>query len=214
MIHKDGSTVWIQDRGKVISWTEEGKPHIISGTHTDVTKRKNLELELSHERNLFMTTLISVGDGVISTDKKGMVVFINKAAEQLTGWTNEDACGKSFEEVFNTINRQTCEKSRNIFKKVINSGEKHEMSGNTVLIARDGTETAIEDTIAPIIQDDGKITGVVIVFKDCSERKKKQEEILYLSYCDPLTGLYNRRFFEQIKGAGYGKESSHNADYG
>jgi len=196
MLHKDGSTVWIQDRGKVISWTEEGDPHIISGTHTDVTKRKNLELELSHERNLFMTTLISVGDGVISTDKKGLVVFINKAAEQLTGWTNEDARGKSFEEVFNTINRQTCEKSRNIFKKVINSGEKHEMSGNTVLIARNGTETAIEDTIAPIIQDDGKITGVVIVFKDCSERKKKQEEILYLSYCDPLTGLYNRRFFE------------------
>lgn len=197
MIHKDGSIVWIQDRGKVILWTKEGKPHIISGTHTDITKRKNLELALSHEKNLLKTTLISVGDGVISTDNKGKIVFINKAGEQLTGWSQDEAIYKPFEMVFNTINEQTRDKNKNIIKEVLETGEKHELANHTVLISKDGTERSIEDTAAPIIQENGEIMGAVIVFRDCSEKKKKQEEIIYLSYCDQLTDLYNRRYFEE-----------------
>jgi diguanylate cyclase (GGDEF)-like protein/PAS domain S-box-containing protein len=196
MIHKDGSIVWIQDRGKVISWTKDGKPHIISGTHTDITKRKNLELALAHEKNLLKTTLISVGDGVISTDNKGKIVFMNKASEQLTGWAQGEAISKPFEKVFNTINEHTREKSKSIIEKVLQTGEKHELANHTVLISKDGTERPIEDTAAPIIQENGEIVGVVLVFRDCSEKKKKQEEIIYLSYCDQLTGLYNRRYFE------------------
>lgn len=196
MIHKDGSIVWIQDRGKVISWTKEGKPHIISGTHTDITKRKNLEIALAHEKNLLKTTLISVGEGVISTDSKGRIVFMNKVSEKLTGWTQEEAINKPFEKVFNAINEQTRENSKNLIKKVLQTGEKQELANHTILISRDGTERSIEDTAAPIVQENGEIVGVVLVFRDCSEKKKKQEEILYLSYCDQLTGLYNRRYFE------------------
>jgi len=196
MRHKDGNWIWIQDRGKVISWTESGKPHTISGTHTDITKRKNLELALANEKNLLKTTLISVGDGVISTDSKGRVVFMNKAAEELTGWKQEDAIDQSFKNVFNAVSEQTGERSDNIVEKVIRSGNKLELANHTILISKDGTARSIEDTAAPIIQENGEIVGVVLVFKDCSERKKKQEEILYLSYRDQLTGLYNRRYFE------------------
>jgi len=99
--------------------------------------------------------------------------------------------------VFNTINEQTRDKNKNIIKEVLETGEKHELANHTVLISKDGTERSIEDTAAPIIQENGEIMGAVIVFRDCSEKKKKQEEIIYLSYCDQLTDLYNRRYFEE-----------------
>lgn len=197
MRHKDGSWVWIQDRGKVISWSDDGKPLIISGTHTDITERKKLEIELANEKNLLKTTLISVGDGVISTDNKGKIVFINKVAELLTGWTQEEAKNKPFKEVFNTVNELTREKCENIVKKVLKRKKILEIANHTILISKKGMEISIEDRAAPIVQENGDIVGVVLVFRDCSDKKKKQEEILYLSYCDQLTGLYNRRFFEE-----------------
>ena len=197
MKHKDGSWIWVHDRGKVMSWTSEGKPLLMSGTHTDISERKRLELDLAQERNLLKTTLISVGDGVISTDNKGNIVFLNKVAESLTGWSLQEAKGKTFQEVFNIVNEFTQEKSENIVNKVLESGKILELANHTLLISKDGIKRPIEDSAAPIIQETGEIIGVVVVFRDFSEKKAKQEEILYLSYHDQLTGLYNRRFYEE-----------------
>lgn len=197
MRHKDGSWVWIHDRGKVITWTNDGKPHLISGTHTDITERKKLEAALANEKKLLETTLLSVADGVISTDISGNVVFLNKAARLLTGWTPEEAKGSSFKIIFNTINEQTRIKNDNIIDMMLKVGSTYKINGNSILISKNGTEIPIENSAAPIIQDDGKIVGVVLVFRDCSEKKKKHEEILYLSYHDQLTGLYNRRYYEE-----------------
>lgn len=163
----------------------------------NITDRKRLEMDLSREKMLLETTLTSVGDGVISTDNKGNIVFLNKVGEALTGWTQEAARGKPIEEVFIIVNEYTREKNENIVEKVLASGKVEELANHTVLIAKDGSERPIEDSAAPIIQENGKIAGVVLVFRDFSEKKQKQEEIEFLSYHDQLTGLYNRRFYEE-----------------
>lgn len=164
---------------------------------SNITERKKIEMELSLEKKLLKTTLTSVGDGVISTDYMGNIVFLNKVGEMLTGWTQEDAKGKSIEDVFNIVNEYTREKNENIVKKVLKSGRIEELANHTILIGKDGFERPIEDSAAPIIQENGEIIGVVLVFRDFSDKKLKQEEIEYLSYHDQLTGLYNRRFYEE-----------------
>lgn len=142
-------------------------------------------------------TLFSVGDGFISTDKFGNIAMMNGVAERLTGWLREEAMGKPFEEVFNIINEYTGEKCSSPVKKVHETGDIIELENHTILISKDGLETSIEDSAAPIKDDKGTMFGVVIVFRDCTEKREKQIKIEYLSYHDSLTGLYNRRFYEE-----------------
>jgi diguanylate cyclase (GGDEF)-like protein/PAS domain S-box-containing protein len=163
----------------------------------DITESKELELQLANEKKLLEATLISVGDGVISCDKNGDIIFINPIAEQLTGWLHEDAKGKPIEEVLNLVHELTGQKCESIAKKVLESGKINELENHTILISKDGTRRPIEDSAAPIIQDNGDIIGVVIVFSDCTDKQKRIQQIEYLSYHDFLTGLYNRRFFEE-----------------
>ncbi len=163
----------------------------------DITARKKLEAALSEERTLLKTTLISIGDGVISTDNMGEIVFINRMAEFLTGWTQVEAVGKPCEEVFNIVNKHTKAKREDIVQKVIQSGEAQELVRHTLLISKDGIERPVEDSAAPIINENGDIIGVVLVFRDFSEKQQRLEKIEYLSYHDQLTGLYNRRYYQE-----------------
>jgi diguanylate cyclase (GGDEF)-like protein/PAS domain S-box-containing protein/putative nucleotidyltransferase with HDIG domain len=163
----------------------------------DVTDREKYREELFWEKEQFKTTLLSVGDGVISTDFQGKVQLINKVAQQLTGWTQEEAFERPLEEVFNIINENTREKCENPAYKVLNTGQVVELDNHTVLISKEGAEIPIEDSAAPIRDKGDNITGVVLVFRDCTEKKEKRKKILYLSYHDQLTGLYNRRFYEE-----------------
>lgn len=165
---------------------------------------KNLEkkveertAELYEERELFKTTLFSMGDGVISTDKCGRVEIINKVAEGLTGWTKEEAYGKPLNEVFHIINEITREACKCPVGLVYNSGGAVELDDHTILISKDGIEIPIEDSAAPIKDENGNFNGIVLIFRDYSEKKEKQEKIQYLSFRDQLTGLYNRRFLEE-----------------
>ncbi|MBP1763636.1 MAG: diguanylate cyclase and metal dependent phosphohydrolase [Firmicutes bacterium] len=166
----------------------------------DITERKKLETALANEKKLLETTLASIGDGVISTDNKGNIVYFNRVAEIFTGWTQETAKGKSLDEVLNTVNASTREKNESIAKKVLQGEKVHQLVSHTILIAKNGTERPVEDRVAPILQENEEIRGVVLVVRDFSEQKKKQEKIEYLSYHDQLTGLYNRRFYlEELK---------------
>jgi diguanylate cyclase (GGDEF)-like protein/PAS domain S-box-containing protein len=164
---------------------------------SDITERKRLETALAQEKNLLETTLTSVGDGVISTDKQGKIMFLNRVAELLTGWTPEAARGTPIEEIFNIVIEFSKEKSGEIVKKVIESQKLLELANYTVLISKDGLERHIEGSAAPIIQENKEIVGIVLVFRDFSEKKQKEIEIFQLSYHDQLTGLYNRRFYEE-----------------
>ncbi|HEY5556645.1 HD domain-containing phosphohydrolase [Acetobacterium sp.] len=150
-----------------------------------------------NEKNSLETTLQSVGDEVISTDNKGKIVLLNKIGELLTGWTQAEALGKPIEEVFNVINGYTGEKSDNIVNKVLSMGRIVELSNHLILISKDGSHRPIEDCAAPILEENEKISGVVVVFRDVSEVMRRQEEIRYVGYHDFLTGLFNRRFYEE-----------------
>lgn len=162
----------------------------------DITERKQMEEEIYIEKELFKTTLLSVGDGVISTDNNGNIMVMNKVAEKLTGWDKTDAFGKPFEEVFKIINGNSRKICENPVKIVLQTGDITELENNAILISKNGLEVFIEDSAAPIKDSDGKVTGVVIVFKDFTEKKEKQKQIEYLSFNDHLTGLYNRRYLE------------------
>ncbi len=165
-------------------------------------EEKNKELEtakekLSKEKALFKTTIHSLGDAVISTDNLGNINIMNNVAQNLTGWSIEEAKGKKFNEFFHIINEYTREKCTSPIEKALNLGQIIQLDEHTLLVRKNGEEIPIEDSVAPIKDEDGSITGAVIVFRDFIEKKQKQEQILYLSYHDQLTGLYNRRFFEE-----------------
>ncbi|HST22527.1 MAG TPA: PAS domain S-box protein [Blastocatellia bacterium] len=133
-------------------------------------------LAFSESRNLLSITLASIGDAVITTDEKGRVTFINPVAEKLTGWTEIDARGKALEEVFNIVHDQTREKVESPVLKAQRSDAGVRLAANTQLIKKDGSEIPIEDSVAPIKDERGKLIGVVLVFCDITERKQAEAE--------------------------------------
>ncbi len=153
--------------------------------------------ELIDSKETLHATLLSVGDGVISVDNKGNIQFMNPTAQRLTGWKLEDAISKPIESVFVIINELTREPADNPVKLVFETEEILELSNHTILLSRDGTEIPIEDSASPIKDMLGTTVGCVLVFRDFSERREKQRHIEFLSYHDQLTGLYNRRYFEE-----------------
>lgn len=164
---------------------------------TDITIRKKMEKMVSSEKERFKTTLLSVGDGVISTDREGNIEFINSAAEELTGWTQEEALERSLDEIFHVVNEYSRERCENPLTKIIDTGKTLDLADHNILISKMGLERYIEESASPIKDEDGIINGVVLVFRDFTDKKARLKEIEYLSFHDQLTGLYNRRFFEE-----------------
>lgn len=163
----------------------------------DVSEQKRNEAELFQRKIFLETMLVSMADGVIYTGKTGRVIFMNHAAEALTGWTLEEAQYKSLSYVFHVANEFTREKREDIAGKVLRNGKSSETRRRMLLISKDGIERMIEETASPVFLDGKEIDGVVVVFRDCSEYIRRENEVRYLSYHDQLTGLYNRRFYEQ-----------------
>lgn len=195
MINSEGHPFW-GHLSMTLSKEGDGAPNC-RVVLVDVSARKKLESDLSLEKKLLETTLGSIGDGVISTDSNGQVVFMNRVAETMTGWSQEDARGKSIHDVFHIINEFTREINEGVIERILKSGKVHPLPSHTILVSKGGTEYPIEDCAAPIMKDSGEVVGVVMGFRDFTEKKKKIEEIRFLSYHDQLTGLYNRRFFEE-----------------
>ncbi|WP_304508149.1 diguanylate cyclase domain-containing protein [Anaerotignum sp.] len=165
-------------------------------------EEKNRELydakeTINKERLRFETTLRSLGDGVISTDQNGKIQIMNDVAEKLTGWKSQDAYGLPFELVFHIIDENNKENALSLSRRVFENNNKEEMDENIILVKKNGEKILIEDCAAPILDDSGNITGVVIIFRDCTVKREKQAEISYLSFHDQLTGLKNRHFFDR-----------------
>src|SRR5262245_50125699 len=114
--------------------------------------------------------LRSIGDAVVVTDAAGRVTFMNPAVEVLTGWPEEEALGRPLPSVFRIINEQTREPAASPAEQVLKRGVVVGLANHTVLIARDGTERPIDDSAAPIPDGAGGLAGVVLVFRDVSER--------------------------------------------
>ena len=143
----------------------------------DVTERRHVERALAQQREWFRVTLASIGDAVITTDRAGAVSFMNPVAEQLTGFPLADAQGRPLAEVFHVVEERTRVPVESPCERVLRSGAIVGLTHLSLLIARDGTEHPIEDSAAPIIDDEGNVIGVVLVFHDVSDRRAFEGEL-------------------------------------
>jgi len=174
----------------------EGTVSGIVGIGRDITELKNAQQELEEEKELLRVTLLSIGDGVITTDRQGKITSINRVAKEITEFDDE-VKGQYFSHVFKLISEETGEKVEDPVAKVLYTGTIIEMANHTVLITKYGRKVPVADSAAPIKNHKGQILGAVLVFRDVSRQKEQQKRILYMSYHDSLTGLYNRRFLEE-----------------
>ncbi|MDP3912894.1 MAG: PAS domain S-box protein [Bacteroidota bacterium] len=136
--------------------------------------QKNIYQNLWQVQEEFQATLYSIGDAVISTDKKEKIKYLNPVAEQLTGWKMAEAIGEKLEKVFRIINEETRNTGENPVERVLREGVIVGLANHTLLIAKDGTERPIADSGAPIKDEEGEIIGVVLVFRDQTEERLQQ----------------------------------------
>jgi PAS domain S-box-containing protein len=152
-----------------MAWHKNGKVHYKELFLAEATLRR---AEEGHR-----ITLMSVGDGIISTDTDGRVEVLNPVAEVLTGWRQEEARGKSLEDVFRIFNEETRRSVENPVSKVLREGLVVGLANHTILVSQDGTERPIADSAAPIRGEDGEITGVVLAFRNQSKERAAQREL-------------------------------------
>ncbi|WP_303871258.1 HD domain-containing phosphohydrolase [Acetobacterium wieringae] len=143
--------------------------------------------------------LKSVGDGIIVVDLDKRVTMLNTVAEDLTGWSFMEARGKIFNEVFNLAHENPEYYVLNPVDEVIRTDKPYELTNHAVITSRNGIKVYIEDSATPVKDSEGNTTGVVLIFRDVSERKAQNAKIEYLSFHDQLTGLYNRRYYEEVR---------------
>ncbi len=159
--------------------------------------RRTLEDKVRYERAKYLKTLISIGDGVMVVDRLGRIEMLNPVAERLTGWTFSEARGHHYREVFVIRHEEPDTPIADAIADALSSGEVQEIANSAVLISRQGSQYHLEDSAAPILSEDGNVEGVVLVFRDVTNKKEQIRQIQYLSFHDALTGLYNRRFFNE-----------------
>src|SRR5579864_3721100 len=160
----------------------------------NMIERRAMEDALFIEKERAQVTLDSIGDAVLSTNISGKVTYLNLVAESLTGWSREDATGRSLAEVFHIIDGTTRESCRNPMELAIKQDRTVGLASNCILIRRDGAESAIEDSAAPIHDRQGRVTGAVVVFHDVSAAKAMTVQMSELAQHDVLTGLPNRAY--------------------
>ncbi|MDO9492727.1 HD domain-containing phosphohydrolase [Acetobacterium sp.] len=168
---------------------------LMNGVLTNV-ERRIIQKKLFEERSKYFQTLISIGDGVMVVDPAGKIEMLNKVAQNLTGWTNEEAKGKHYTKVFVLSHEDQRQEIQDPIEMAMATDQTQELKNHAVLTAKDGSLFHLEDSAAPIKNEKGETIGIVLVFRDVSEKKQQREKIEYLSFHDALTGLYNRRFLE------------------
>jgi len=156
----------------------------------DVRTRKRVELALYAEKERAEVTLHSIGDAVIATDASGMIEYLNPVAELLTEWPVAEARGHPLHTVFRVIDELTGEAVADPVSRYLNEGSAVEKREQCVLVSRQGRSHTIQDSAAPIRDRDGTVSGMVLVFRDCTE-------LDFLARHDALTGLLSRWGFEQ-----------------
>jgi diguanylate cyclase (GGDEF)-like protein/PAS domain S-box-containing protein len=156
------------------------------------------EAALRESEERWATILASIGDAVIAVDVEGKIMFMNAVAEALTGWTLEEASMKPVTDVFHLINEHSRSEAESPVAKVLLQGMIFGPASHTVLVRKDGTEVPIDNSGAPIRDAEGKIMGVVLVFRDITEVKRYWDILESLSTTDGLTEIANRRRFDEF----------------
>lgn len=199
-LRKDKSVLWTRLNAAMIH-TDKSQEKSLGYVQIveDISERKAMEkvLRVSEEtvfeqQERAQVTLNSIGDGVLTTNLAGKISYLNRVAEDMTGWLLKDAIGLPVEEVFKLIDADTRKPPVNPVSRALKSDATVKLPSNCLLVRRDGTEYPIEDSVAPIHNRDNEMTGAVIVFHDVSETRAMAQKMLHMAQHDFLTGLANR----------------------
>jgi diguanylate cyclase (GGDEF)-like protein/PAS domain S-box-containing protein len=216
---KDGSVVWTRVNSAAINDGMASHGHV--QTVEDITERKSTESGLRaaeealfEEKERAQVMLNSIGDAVLATDLEGNVTYLNVEAESITGWSREDALGRPLAEVFRIIDATTRQTAANPAQHALAKDSTVGLAANAVLIRRDGFESAIEDSAAPIHNRSGKVTGAVIVFHDVSQSRAMAQKMTHQAQHDFLTDLPNRALLTERLTQAIGLANRHRKQVG
>lgn len=176
--------------------------------------KKKLEDAYILETNLhklFETTLISINEGIIVTDHEGKITIMNAMAEEYTGWSKEAAIGRSFYDVFYSIDIQTKERQLDIVNKILKEEGKNDIFNEVILVSKTGGERFISGTVATMKSKEEKILGVVSSFRDITKEYLQERELRRIAGKDELTGLYNRHYLNSYLEIELNKAEQENA---
>ncbi|MGK5018076.1 EAL domain-containing protein [Janthinobacterium sp. HLS12-2] len=197
VVWPDGSEHWLAAKAQVFM-DGGGHPERTLGIVWDVTEHILRELMIAERKELAEVTLSSIGDGVITTDPQGKTRYLNRVAEQLTGWSNQLAEGLDILETLCLVNEHPNQPLEHVAIKCLRQRQAIGISTHTQLITREGRRIAIEESAAPLWSRDGEILGAVVVFRDVSHERKLSQQLSWQATHDALTGLINRREFEHL----------------
>lgn len=199
MRRKDGSYIWILDRGKVTERDENGRMLRAIGTLTDISARKETEQrleqsarDLTAEKERLRVTLESIGDAVICTDVEGRITFVNPVAEKLTRTPAAEALGRPLSSVYHSVDEDTGE---TLAPADFGADAGARNSSRAVLVRNDGSRCSVREMVSPIRSGNGTPAGQVLVFQDFSDARALQRQLAYAANHDALTGLENRASF-------------------
>jgi PAS domain S-box-containing protein len=173
---KDGRLINVS---LTVSPLYDGEGRIVGASKIarDITEELRARTEIAVQREWLHVTMNSIGDAVITTDNVGNITYLNPAAEELTAWSSAEAAGKPLEDVFRIINEESRRNVENPTSKVLREGRTVGLANHTLLIARDGRERSIDDSAAPIRNSQGQILGVVLIFRDVTERRDTERQL-------------------------------------
>lgn len=163
----------------------------------DVTGQVEKERIADERERMAEVTLDCIGDGVITSDERGVTRYMNRAAEQLTGWTRARATGRDVAEVLPLIDEIDGVPLEHAVYKCLLKREAVALSSHAMMVTRDGRRIAVEDTAAPIRLHNGEMLGAVVVFRDVTHQRALSSQLSWHASHDVLTGLRNRREFEK-----------------
>jgi diguanylate cyclase (GGDEF)-like protein/PAS domain S-box-containing protein len=192
---KSGEYRWFRARGRSVR-NSSGWAVRMAGSVTDITDRKLAEAQMFAEKERAQVTLASIADSVITTNVEGRVEYLNPIAEALTGWKMREARGLPLSTVCSMLDETTRQPIADPVARVLRDDATVRVTSNVVLLRRDGMEIAIDQSAAPIRDRLGTITGVVLVLHDVRREREFATQLSYQATHDTLTGLINRREFE------------------
>jgi len=192
---RSGRVIFVLENSRLVT-SSDGQPLYLEGTITDITQHKAAERALFNEKERAQVTLKSIGDAVVTTDAHGNIEYLNPVAEQLTGWEAREVQGSPIERLIRLRDEISGESVANPVSRCLQEGRVVTMADNVVLVARDGSTIAIQDSAAPIQDRNGQMVGAVMVFHDVRQERQLHRRLAYLASHDALTGFINRREVE------------------
>lgn len=192
MKHKLGHWVWVHSIGKINTWSDDGKPLVISGIHIDISRRKMVEEQRDVQLGLISSLFESIPDPIFVKDKDGTYMNCNPAFSLFVGKSISEIIGLTDYELFE---KEIADQFRFQDKQVLDANMTYRFEENKESI--NGIMKYTDILKAPFVDAKGNLIGLIGIGRDITDRKTREDDILYLSYHDHLTGLYNRRFFEE-----------------